>query len=86
VEIIGAIIVGGIVGAFAKLLMPGKDPGGVVITILLGTFGAVTAGFIGRLAGWYRPGFTAPGVIASILGAMLLLLAYRVILSQRRPA
>jgi len=70
------ILVGLIVGALAKLFMPGKDPGGIIITILLGIGGAAVAGFLGRLLGLYVPG-SAPGLIASILGAMLLLFAYR---------
>jgi uncharacterized membrane protein YeaQ/YmgE (transglycosylase-associated protein family) len=82
-EIIGAIIVGGIVGAMAQLLLPGKEPGGVLITILLGVAGSVAAGFAGRLIGWYRPGISAPGIIASVLGAMVLLGAYRAFLRGR---
>ena len=78
-HIIATIVIGGIVGALAKLLMPGKDPGGIIVTILLGIAGGLTAGFIGRAAGWYRDGVTGPGIIASILGAMLLLFAYRLI-------
>ena len=85
-QILAAIIIGGIVGALAKLVMPGKDPGGIIVTILLGIAGGVTASFIGRLAGWYRPGLSAPGIIASVLGAMLLLFAYRVIVGRRRTA
>jgi len=82
-EIISAIIVGGVVGALAKLLMPGKDPGGIVVTILLGIAGAVTAGFVGRLVGWYRPGLSVPGMLASVLGAMVLLGAFRVFARSR---
>ena len=76
------IIVGLIVGALAKFFMPGKDPGGIIITILLGIAGAAVAGFLGRLVGWYTPGST-PGLIASVLGAMLLLFVYR---KMRRTA
>lgn len=70
------IIVGLIVGAVAKFFMPGKDPGGIIITILLGIGGAALAGFIGRAVGWYSLG-SGPGLIASVLGAMLILLIYR---------
>ncbi len=65
-----------IVGVIAKLLMPGRDPGGFIITILLGIGGAAVAGWIGRALGWYGPG-DAAGFIAAIFGAILLLLVYR---------
>lgn len=70
------IIVGLVVGAVAKLLMPGRDPGGAVITILIGIAGSVSAGFLGRSIGWYGDGEPA-GFIASILGAIVLLFLYR---------
>ncbi|MBK8003157.1 MAG: GlsB/YeaQ/YmgE family stress response membrane protein [Gemmatimonadetes bacterium] len=70
------LLIGLIVGALAKLVMPGKDPGGIIITILLGIAGAFLAGFIGRTVGWYRPEEGA-GLVASVLGAMLLLFLYR---------
>jgi uncharacterized membrane protein YeaQ/YmgE (transglycosylase-associated protein family) len=70
------IVVGLAVGALAKLLMPGRDPGGVVITILIGIAGAVIAGFLGRSIGWYAAGEPA-GIFASILGAIIVLVAYR---------
>lgn len=74
--IIATIIIGLLVGAVAKLLMPGKDPGGWIITILLGIAGAAVAHFLGRNLGWY--GETEPaGFIASIFGAILLLIVYR---------
>ena len=76
--ILGTLVIGLIVGAIAKFLMPGRDPGGFLITILLGIAGAFLAGFLGRLIGWYEPGQPA-GFIASIIGAMLLLLGYRLI-------
>jgi len=76
------IIVGLIVGAVAKLLMPGRDPGGFIITILLGIVGSVVAGSIGRAVGWYQEGQPA-GFIASVLGAILLLYLYRVLTGQR---
>jgi len=65
-----------IVGVIAKFLMPGRDPGGFIITILLGIAGAMVAGWIGRALGWYGPGDSA-GFIASIGGAILLLFLYR---------
>lgn len=71
-----AIIIGLVIGAIAKLLMPGRDPGGFVITILLGIAGSLIAGFLGRSLGWYREGEPA-GLIASIVGAVILLFLYR---------
>jgi uncharacterized membrane protein YeaQ/YmgE (transglycosylase-associated protein family) len=81
--IVGTLVIGLVVGASAKLLMPGRDPGGCLITILLGIAGAFLAGFLGRSIGWYEPGQPA-GFIASIIGAMLLLLAYRLIRGANR--
>jgi uncharacterized membrane protein YeaQ/YmgE (transglycosylase-associated protein family) len=83
-HIIWSLIVGLIVGAIAKLLMPGKDPGGIVITALLGIAGALLAGFIGRALGVYHEGDVGPGIIASIVGAMLLLGIYRLVIGRRR--
>jgi uncharacterized membrane protein YeaQ/YmgE (transglycosylase-associated protein family) len=74
--IIGWAIFGIIVGAIAKLLMPGRDPGGLLVTMLLGIAGAIVAGFIGRALGWYEPG-EAAGFIMATLGAILLLFVYR---------
>lgn len=74
--LIGSLLVGLVIGALAKLFMPGKDPGGLIITMLIGVAGAGLAQLIGRSAGWYQPG-DAPGFIGSIIGAMLLLLGYR---------
>jgi uncharacterized membrane protein YeaQ/YmgE (transglycosylase-associated protein family) len=76
------LVVGLIVGALAKLLMPGKDPGGVVLTMLLGVAGALVAGFLGRSLGWYAAGEPA-GFIASTIGAILLLALYRVLAGRR---
>lgn len=70
------ILVGLVVGALAKLIMPGKDPGGIIITVLLGIAGALVANFLGGLVGLYQAGDKA-GFIASVLGAMLLLWVYR---------
>ncbi len=80
--ILWTLIIGLVVGAIAKLLMPGKDPGGCIITILLGIAGAFVAGYLGRLLGWYEPGRPA-GFIASVIGAMLLLLIYRMVAGRR---
>ena len=80
--IIGWIVIGGLAGGLAKLLMPGKDPGGCIITILLGIAGALLAGFLGRAVGWYDQNEGA-GFIAAIVGAFLILLIYRLVLSRR---
>ncbi len=74
--ILGWIIFGLIVGALAKLVMPGKDPGGFIVTTLLGIVGAVIGGFIGRVLGLYREGEPA-GFVGAFLGAILLLWIYR---------
>ena len=79
---ISAIIIGLIVGAIAKFLMPGRDPGGIIVTILIGIAGSVVAGFLGRALGWYAPGQSA-GFIASVLGAVLLLWIYRMVVARR---
>ena len=63
--------------------MPGKDPGGVIITMLLGIAGSLVAGFVGRAFGWYHSGTSGPGIIASIIGAMALLGIYRLLLRRR---
>jgi uncharacterized membrane protein YeaQ/YmgE (transglycosylase-associated protein family) len=75
-------IVGLVVGALAKFFMPGRDPGGFIVTALLGIAGSFVAMYVGKAAGLYRMG-QAPGFIASIVGAMLLLLAYRLVLRAR---
>ncbi|MEP7078544.1 MAG: GlsB/YeaQ/YmgE family stress response membrane protein [Chthoniobacterales bacterium] len=77
------ILLGLAVGAIAKLLTPGRDPGGCFITILLGIAGAFVAGYLGQALGFYQPGQPA-GFIASVVGAVLLLLLYRLIF-RRRP-
>jgi uncharacterized membrane protein YeaQ/YmgE (transglycosylase-associated protein family) len=74
--ILGWIMFGLIVGAVAKLVMPGDDPGGIIVTILLGIAGALVGGFIGRFLGWYGPGEPA-GFIMATLGAILLLFVSR---------
>ena len=82
-EILWTIIIGAVVGVLAKFLMPGKDPGGLIVTTLLGIAGAAVAGLLGRALGWYKLG-AGPGIIASVLGAMLLLLLYRLLTGQKR--
>lgn len=73
---IGTIIIGFLIGAIAKLLMPGKDPGGWIISILLGLAGSAVAAWLGRAMGWYAPNEPA-GFIFSVIGAVLLLFGYR---------
>ena len=68
--------IGLVVGALAKFIMPGKDPGGMLMTIVIGIAGAFVAGFLGRILGLYQPGQGA-GLLASVVGALLLLWAYR---------
>ena len=75
-SIIGWILFGLIVGVVAKLLMPGRDPGGMIVTILLGIGGALVGGFIGRTLGWYGEGDPV-GFIMAVIGAILVLFAYR---------
>src|SRR6476619_7544328 len=76
------ILFGLVVGVIAKLLMPGRDPGGFIITILLGIAGAVLGGYIGKLMGFYGPNEGA-GFFMALLGAILLLAIYRMTLSRR---
>lgn len=76
--VLGWIIFGLIVGIVAKLLMPGRDPGGFIVTILLGVAGALLGGWIGRALGMYPPGHPA-GFLMSILGAIVLLGLYRLL-------
>ncbi len=84
-HILWMLIIGLVIGALAKLIMPGRDPGGVIITILLGIAGSLIAGYIGRAAGWYRPGESA-GFIASVIGAVILLAIYRLAVHRRVAA
>ncbi len=81
-HIIGWIIFGLIVGVIAKLLMPGRDPGGFIVTIIIGIIGAVLAGWLGRAIGWYGPNDNA-GFLASIVGAIILLVIYRLLVGRR---
>ena len=72
------LIIGLIVGAVAKFLMPGKDPGGIWITMIIGIAGSIVATYLGQAIGWYHAGQGA-GFIMSVLGAILLLFLYRII-------
>ena len=76
------LIIGLIIGALAKFIMPGKDPGGIFITMLIGIVGALLAGFLGRAIGWYHEGEPA-GFLASVIGAILLLALYRLATKSR---
>lgn len=88
-NILWMIILGAIVGAIAKLIMPGKDPGGIIVTIILGILGSIVGGFLLGLVmdrdttngGAFEPA----GLIGSILGALLLLWIYRMVVSRRAP-
>lgn len=80
-SILWMMIVGLVVGALAKVLMPGRDPGGLIMTIVLGIAGSILAGVTGRSMGWYAS--EPAGFIASVLGAILLLALYRVIKRDR---
>lgn len=77
-----AIFIGLIIGAVARLLMPGRDPGGFIVTILIGITGAILAKIIGEAIGWYGP-YEPVGFIASVLGAMILLLIFRIISGRK---
>jgi uncharacterized membrane protein YeaQ/YmgE (transglycosylase-associated protein family) len=76
------IIIGGIAGAIAKFIMPGRDPGGCLVTILLGIAGAFVAGWLGHAVGWYQNNQGA-GFIAAIFGAIIILAIYRLIVGRR---
>jgi len=80
--ILSWIVFGLVVGIIAKLLMPGRDPGGFIVTVLLGIAGALIGGFIGKAMGFYGPGQSA-GWIMSILGAIVLLALYRMLVRSR---
>jgi uncharacterized membrane protein YeaQ/YmgE (transglycosylase-associated protein family) len=80
--ILSWLVFGLIIGVIAKLLMPGRDPGGFIITILLGIAGAMLGGFLGRAMGFYGPNESA-GWVTSIIGAIILLVIYRMIAKPR---
>lgn len=77
-SLLWTLLIGLVVGAVAKLLMPGKDPGGIWITMILGIAGSIVATYLGQAIGWYQAG-QAAGFIMSVLGAILLLILYRLI-------
>ncbi|HEY4180678.1 MAG TPA: GlsB/YeaQ/YmgE family stress response membrane protein [Kofleriaceae bacterium] len=81
-HIIWVLLIGLIVGALAKLVMPGKDPGGILITIAIGVAGSFIANYIGQAAGWYGTNEGA-GFIASIVGSIVLLAGYRVLTGRK---
>jgi uncharacterized membrane protein YeaQ/YmgE (transglycosylase-associated protein family) len=81
-SIIWILLIGLVIGAVAKLLTPGRDPGGCIITMLIGIAGSFVASYLGQKLGWYQPGQPA-GFIASVVGAMLLLLLYRLVAGRR---
>ena len=84
-HIIGTIVIGFLAGLVAKFLMPGRDPGGFIITILLGIVGAFVATYLGQAIGWYRADEGA-GFIGAIVGAIIVLLVYRLIAGRRTTA
>ena len=77
-SLLWTLLIGLVIGAVAKFLMPGKDPGGILITMILGIAGSFVATYLGRTLGWYQAG-QAAGFIMSVLGAIVLLVLYRVI-------
>ena len=82
ISFIGAIIIGGLAGLVAKFLMPGRDPGGFIVTVLLGIGGAMVATWLGTQVGWYRPGDSA-GFLGAVVGAVIILFIYRMIARPR---
>jgi len=83
-SIIWTLIIGLVVGALAKLIMPGRDPGGIIVTMLLGIAGSLVANFLGHALGWYRNPGSGPGIVASVIGALVLLGIYRMAIGRRR--
>lgn len=81
---LGWILIGLLAGAVAKWIMPGKDPGGCLVTMLLGIAGALLAGFVGNAVGWYSQG-QAGGFVAATIGAIVILWLYRILAARRRP-
>jgi len=81
--VLGWIIFGLVVGIVAKLLTPGRDPGGFIVTVLLGIAGALLGGFLGRAVGWYREGDPV-GFAVAVIGSIVLLVLYRVVARPRR--
>jgi len=85
IRLLWECIIGLVVGAVAKLLMPGKDPGGIWITMGLGILGSIVATYLGRVVGWYQEGQSA-GFVMSVIGAVLLLTIYRFIRGKKASA
>ena len=83
-SILWMLVIGLVVGALEKLIMPGKDPGGIIITMAIGLAGALVAGMLGHAAGWYAEGQPA-GFLASVIGAIILLAGYRAISNRDAP-
>jgi uncharacterized membrane protein YeaQ/YmgE (transglycosylase-associated protein family) len=81
-SILWTILIGLIVGIVAKFLMPGRDPGGFVITAVIGIVGSVIATYLGQALGFYRPGQSA-GFIAAVIGSSILLLLYRMVTGRK---
>jgi len=81
-DLLWTLVVGLVVGALAKFIMPGKDPGGIIITIILGICGALLAKFLGQALGIYAPG-EAAGFLGALVGAILLLWIYRMVRRNR---
>lgn len=79
----GWIIIGGLAGLVAKMIMPGRQAGGCLLTILLGIAGAVVAGFLGRMIGWYGPEDAGAGFLAAIVGALIILAIYQLFAGRR---
>jgi uncharacterized membrane protein YeaQ/YmgE (transglycosylase-associated protein family) len=82
-EILWALIIGLVIGVIAKAIMPGRDPGGIIVTMLLGVVGSVLAMVIGRALGVYDEPNEAPGIIASVIGAIAVLGIYRGVTRRR---
>lgn len=80
---VGWIVFGLVVGALAKLIMPGRDPGGCLVTILLGIVGALVGGYLGRTLGLYGPDEPA-GFVMATLGAVVVLAIYRIVIGGKR--
>jgi len=82
-HLLWSLIVGLVVGAIAKMIHPGRDPGGIIVTMLLGITGSLVADFLGRALGVYHAGDAGPGLIASVIGAVVLLVIYRALFRRR---
>ena len=84
-HLLGTLFIGLIAGALAKLFHPGKDPGGIIVTMALGVAGSFLAGWLGRALGWYQEPGLGPGLIMSTIGALVLLVIYTAIVRRRTP-